>query len=147
MGITSDTARKRIAYITIALVILSLAYLAGQGFRSRRQVAPPDLAGGLERDNRQLGEADLERLFPDIVLRAKKGDEKLIALTFDDGPDDVYTPAVLDVLFIAAWRTSISPDNPSGCLAPPKPSGDVFSLHNATSHLRESYARTSIRVP
>ncbi len=98
MGITSDTARKRIAYITIALVILSLAYLAGQGFRSRRQVAPPDLAGGLERDNRQLGEADLERLFPDIVLRAKKGDEKLIALTFDDGPDDVYTPAVLDVL-------------------------------------------------
>ncbi len=98
MGHTAGSARKGIAYIILALSILSLAYLASPGFRIKQQGTPPELAGGLERDNRMLGEADLERLFPEIVLRAGKGNEKLIALTFDDGPDDIYTPAVLDVL-------------------------------------------------
>lgn len=95
---TQTTARRTIAFVILALAVISVAYLASPGFRAGRQGTPPDLAGGLERDNRMLGEADLERLFPDIVLRAAKGNEKIIALTFDDGPDDVYTPAVLDVL-------------------------------------------------
>ncbi|MGI6620244.1 MAG: polysaccharide deacetylase family protein [Bacillota bacterium] len=98
MGNTAENARKTVSYAILVLAVLSLAYLAGPGFKAKRGVTPPHLAGGLERDNRLLGESELERLFPDIVLRARKGDEKLIALTFDDGPDDVYTPAVLDVL-------------------------------------------------
>ena len=58
--------------------------------RFQDKAGTPQAVGGLG-DNRMLGEADLERLFSEIVLRAGKGNEKLIALTFDDGPDDIYT--------------------------------------------------------
>lgn len=98
MGFVTGTMKKSIAYIILASAIVSLGYIASPGFRLKGQITPPMLAGGLEKDNRLLGEADLERLYPDIVLRQRKGNEKVIALTFDDGPDNVYTPAVLDVL-------------------------------------------------
>jgi peptidoglycan/xylan/chitin deacetylase (PgdA/CDA1 family) len=39
----------------------------------------------------------LERLMPELVYRVKT-DEPLVALTFDDGPDPIYTPQVLAIL-------------------------------------------------
>ncbi len=67
--------------------------------RAAREAAMvSDLAGGPERDNRVLGEFDLARIYPDLVLRQGRAGRKTVALTFDDGPDNQYTPQVLDAL-------------------------------------------------
>lgn len=98
MRLFGQGARKSMAFVFLAVAAAAIAYVIASDFRDELRAAPPELAGGLERDNRMLGEADLERLFPEVVLRQRKGNEKLVALTFDDGPDDVYTPAILDIL-------------------------------------------------
>lgn len=36
--------------------------------------------------------------YEDIIIKKGNKDEKIVALTFDDGPDDVFTPQVLDIL-------------------------------------------------
>ncbi len=80
-----------IAGIAVVAFLALFAWYSGQD-------SPLRLAGGNERDVRNIGEYDLERLYPDIILRTGKNVGKLVCLTFDDGPDDVYTPAVLDIL-------------------------------------------------
>lgn len=50
---------------------------------------------GSEKDNRVIQNSDLSRLFPDVVYRIKETEENIVALTFDDGPDDNYTPKIL----------------------------------------------------
>jgi len=93
-----DPWQVTVAYILLAAAAVAIIYIATPRFRQTKSLSPPSLAGGLERDSRYLGEEDLERLYPNLVLRRRKGNEKVVALTFDDGPDDVYTPAILDVL-------------------------------------------------
>jgi peptidoglycan/xylan/chitin deacetylase (PgdA/CDA1 family) len=100
-----DTVKKKrtpaftgFAYVILAASVILLAFFASPLYRKIRRMSPPPLAGGAEHDNRFIGEADLERLYPNIVLRQRKGSEKFVALTFDDGPDNTFTPAVLDVL-------------------------------------------------
>ena len=36
--------------------------------------------------------------YEDIIIKHGNEDEKVIALTFDDGPDKDFTPQVLDIL-------------------------------------------------
>ena len=36
--------------------------------------------------------------YEDIIIKKGNEDEKVVALTFDDGPDEVFTPQVLDIL-------------------------------------------------
>jgi peptidoglycan/xylan/chitin deacetylase (PgdA/CDA1 family) len=59
------------------------------------------------------------RFFSNIVLRKVHAGEKVLALTFDDGPDPEYTPLLLDVLkendvkgtfFVLADKASKYPD-------------------------------------
>jgi len=60
-----------------------------------------ELSGGSERDNRGFPQrkiVDLASLFPDIFFREGSPKVKKVALTFDDGPDSVYTPQILDIL-------------------------------------------------
>lgn len=40
----------------------------------------------------------LQTKYPDLMIYKVETNEKVIALTFDDGPDERYTPEVLDVL-------------------------------------------------
>ena len=40
----------------------------------------------------------LQTKYPDTIMYKAETDQKIIALTFDDGPDNVHTPKVLDVL-------------------------------------------------
>jgi len=82
----------------ILVILLVMLALYNSPARQQRAAQPPKLAGGPERDVRKIGEQDLERLYPGIVLRMGKDVGKLVCLTFDDGPDATYTPAVLDVL-------------------------------------------------
>ena len=88
------------AYLTGFILVVLLVAFAWYNSPSRenRAVQPSKLAGGPERDTRNIGEQDLERLYPNIILRTGKNVGKLVSLTFDDGPDSTYTPAVLDVL-------------------------------------------------
>ncbi|TYP57384.1 polysaccharide deacetylase family protein [Thermosediminibacter litoriperuensis] len=60
-----------------------------------------ELAGGSERDNRGFPQRkidDLSSRFPKLFYREGPRNVRLVALTFDDGPDSVYTPQILDVL-------------------------------------------------
>jgi len=90
--------KKAAPYITGILVVIILTLLAYRSAPRRSPDDPLPLRGGNERDNRAIGEIDLEKLYPGLVLRSAKGPEKIVALTFDDGPDRVYTPKVLDIL-------------------------------------------------
>ncbi len=84
--------------IILVLAVTAFAYYTGPLAQARRNLSQVRLKGGSERDNRLLGEMDLARIYPDLILREAKGKDKVVALTFDDGPDRVYTPKVLDVL-------------------------------------------------
>lgn len=53
---------------------------------------------GTEKEHRQLQVHDLASLYPKLVFRAGNPDRPLISLTFDDGPDNRYTPQILDIL-------------------------------------------------
>lgn len=43
-------------------------------------------------------ESDTLTDYESIIIKRGRNDEKLIALTFDDGPDEDFTPQILDVL-------------------------------------------------
>ncbi len=88
------------SWLTGILLVVFIAVFAWYTGPSRGASAaqPSRLAGGPERDVRKIGEQDLERLYPNLVLRTGKNVGKLVSLTFDDGPDTTYTPALLDVL-------------------------------------------------
>ena len=80
------------------------------------------LKGGSERDNRGFPQREIEdlvTLFPEVFYRSGPLDEKRVALTFDDGPDSVYTPQMLDILkehdvkatfFLVGNRVELFPD-------------------------------------
>ncbi|MEG0855075.1 MAG: polysaccharide deacetylase family protein [Terrisporobacter sp.] len=36
--------------------------------------------------------------YEDLIIKNGNGNEKILALTFDDGPDEVFTPQILDIL-------------------------------------------------
>ncbi|WP_126428559.1 polysaccharide deacetylase family protein [Brevibacillus marinus] len=66
-----------------------------------RKRPTPDLAGGAERKVRAphpMTLADLHRKYPTTFRLSGTSTKRQVALTFDDGPDLVYTPRVLDVL-------------------------------------------------
>jgi len=60
-----------------------------------------DLAGGPERAVRGFPKreiVDLITMYPELFIASGDSEDKKVALTFDDGPDDVFTPQILDVL-------------------------------------------------
>ncbi len=81
-----------------------------------------ELSGGSERDNRGFPQrkiVDLVSMFPELFYRQGPSNVKRVALTFDDGPDSVYTPQILDILrkekvkatfFIIGERAKLFPD-------------------------------------
>lgn len=91
-------SEKLIAGAVLVALIAAFAYFTNPTVQERRALEQVRLKGGSERDNRPVGEIDLVRLYPDIILRLGPTDTKTVALTFDDGPDMQYTPQVLDVL-------------------------------------------------
>ena len=77
---------------------------AGEGTGSVRMQAKddtPDLADGPERKLREpkpMTLADLRAKYSSTFVLQGPGNRREVALTFDDAPDDVFTPMVLDVL-------------------------------------------------
>ena len=59
---------------------------------------PKKTSDGPEMSNRQPQVVDLVKLYPKIVKRQGSSKTANIALTFDDGPDNRYTPKILDIL-------------------------------------------------
>ncbi|WP_018130257.1 polysaccharide deacetylase family protein [Effusibacillus pohliae] len=65
------------------------------------QAQTPNLEDGKEHDVREphpLSLADLRRKYPSTFILSGPPTKRQVALTFDDGPDTVFTPQVLDVL-------------------------------------------------
>ncbi|WP_199614855.1 polysaccharide deacetylase family protein [Paenibacillus alkalitolerans] len=72
-----------------------------QGVRPLAETPAPNLAGGPEHHVRKVKPASnwlMQRKYPNTVVLQGLRTKKQIALTFDDGPDRRFTPAVLDVL-------------------------------------------------
>lgn len=94
----------------VALVLLASQMALPRAFMPRKTHPSPErpapetagllsiYADGPEAEERLASEADLARLYPDIVFRHGSPQKAQVALTFDDGPDDTYTPGILDVL-------------------------------------------------
>lgn len=80
------------------------------------------LSGGSERDNRGFPQRqieDLASLYPKLFFREGSAKTKKVALTFDDGPDSVYTEQIMDILkehnikatfFLIGKRAQLFPD-------------------------------------
>lgn len=61
----------------------------------------PMLAGGPEeplREPKPMTLSDLRKKYPSTFVFSGSGDQREVALTFDDAPDDIFTPLVLDAL-------------------------------------------------
>lgn len=73
----------------------------GPTVQSVDKTQTPNLQDGKEGDVRQpqpLSLADLRRKYPSIFILSGPPSKRQVALTFDDGPDTVFTPQILDVL-------------------------------------------------
>lgn len=97
--------KKNYGLLTMMILLLSLAIFAVKGdiFRKPQQIMPEDLdlAGGPEKEVRGFPKremVDLITMYPELFIASGDSEEKKVALTFDDGPDDIFTPQILDVL-------------------------------------------------
>jgi len=75
--------------------------LQQQEAKQVKQAETPELAGGDEqrvREPHPVTLADLHRKYPRTFKLSGLPTQRQVALTFDDGPDAVYTPQVLDML-------------------------------------------------
>ncbi|MEW6623483.1 MAG: polysaccharide deacetylase family protein [Bacillota bacterium] len=97
--------RKQL-YIIFGLLILSI-FLVWNFIIPQDTARKPipfeefDLAGGPERYGRGFPQReiiDLATEFFGVFHRSGPEEQKIIALTFDDGPDDNFTPKILDIL-------------------------------------------------
>lgn len=59
---------------------------------------PQPLAGGTERMTRPPEDIEISRVYPGLVFRFGPSNKRQVALTFDDAPDNNFTPQILDVL-------------------------------------------------
>ncbi|HET7559015.1 MAG TPA: polysaccharide deacetylase family protein [Limnochordia bacterium] len=122
--------RSTLAWIT-GLGLLLIAGLTGYGFGwpnlhflrlaalgDQPSDGLPD-SNGTERMNRLAEPLDLVGMFPNLVFRQGLKWPKMIALTFDDGPDYRFTPQILNILdqkgvqatfFITGVRAEAAPD-------------------------------------
>lgn len=62
------------------------------------EVPKPKTSDGPEYNNRQVTVTDLVKLFPKLITRQGSPKGTSLALTFDDGPDQQYTPQILNTL-------------------------------------------------
>ncbi|WP_327204846.1 polysaccharide deacetylase family protein [Paenibacillus sp. DMB20] len=80
----------------------------------------PNLASGKEQNVRSphlLSLSDLQKKYRSTFLLNGPSTKREVALTFDDAPDDIFTPQVLDVLkqegvkatFFCGWKPDRSP--------------------------------------
>src|SRR5689334_6334934 len=64
----------------------------------QKQPSPGERAVTMDADNRFAVSEKMTRLPEPYEIRQYGWKEKTVALTFDDGPDPIYTPKILDVL-------------------------------------------------
>lgn len=112
-----------VGLITIGLIILAGIWIFNsdepKGLAGRESF---DLAGGPESEKRGFPQreiVDLAYEYPKVFLRNGYREEKKVALSFDDGPDNIYTVQILDTLkekdvqatfFIIGRRAEVFPE-------------------------------------
>ncbi len=81
--------KKSLFIVSLSLIfIVSIFYL---NKNEHKEVMSID-------DNTMNISSDILNDYDDIIIKHGNSEEKLIALTFDDGPDKDFTPQVLDIL-------------------------------------------------
>lgn len=76
---------KRIMYVLPAIMLFILGV-----YTYKEKINNTEEVSNLQSDN--ISE------YESIIIKRGRSDEKLIALTFDDGPDEDFTPQILDTL-------------------------------------------------
>ena len=97
-----------------------LLFIAGLFFSMIAGSVSPSYAGtAAPNTGKQMSLAELKKKFPEFLILNGPGDEKKVALTFDDAPDAVYTRPILQVLrehnveatfFLVGYRAEEMPD-------------------------------------
>lgn len=82
----------------IAIPPSAVAPKVPQGEKPPGATAPPPLPPASKKTVYQNNIPKLMAQFPGSIFLSGKRDKKVVALTFDDGPDDIYTPRILDIL-------------------------------------------------
>lgn len=108
----------RFRWVVVCFVVLCVSFGCTQNDKQKRQQiqpnakseqsktlqtesATPNLAGGPEKQVRKphpLSLADLRKKYRSTFILNGPPSKREVALTFDDAPDDQFTPLVLDVL-------------------------------------------------
>ena len=78
---------KKIILILGALLIITI------GYSIKNQTLKNNEVGVFN-----YSSSDIMRDYEDIIIKKGNENQKVVALTFDDGPDEVYTPQILDIL-------------------------------------------------
>ncbi|RDY26334.1 oligosaccharide deacetylase [Romboutsia weinsteinii] len=76
---------KKVAYTLFTVLLIGLAIYSFSRYDEKTSQA-------MNLEN------DIINDYEDIIIKRGNEDEKIVALTFDDGPDKDYTPQVLDIL-------------------------------------------------
>ena len=75
------------------ILILGVLLIATVGYSINSQTLKDKEIGTFN-----YSSSDIMKDYEDIIIKKGNDDQKVVALTFDDGPDEVYTPQVLDIL-------------------------------------------------
>ncbi|MGE5557030.1 MAG: LysM peptidoglycan-binding domain-containing protein [Bacillota bacterium] len=91
-------------YWIAALAIAGLLLISGLEYYKEKNnwrffsgIMPPQNEGS-EKSHRQPAIMDLASLYPQYIMRMGSPKYRRVALTFDDGPDNKYTPQILNIL-------------------------------------------------
>ena len=133
-------------------------YYDGQGEILRVSAVPADGSRQIDYDpSRQLILSETMRSFPSpyIITRWGSSDPKAVALTFDDGPDPVYTPRILDVLkkyqvpatfFVIGSEGDLHPDILKEVVAAGDEIGNHTYTHPDVSAISENQLRLELNA-
>ncbi len=61
-------------------------------------ILSPEIGDGSENEHRELTMENIVQIYGDTIFRFNRQTEKTVALTFDDGPDQEFTPQILKIL-------------------------------------------------
>ncbi|MDF1509584.1 polysaccharide deacetylase family protein [Robertmurraya sp. DFI.2.37] len=93
--------KKALTWISFCFVLLFSLFANGDLIQGQQPQGLPQLEGGSENKERvryPISNYLLQERYPETVVLSGPQTSRMVALTFDDGPDPRFTPQILDIL-------------------------------------------------
>ncbi|WP_019155326.1 polysaccharide deacetylase family protein [Robertmurraya massiliosenegalensis] len=88
-------------WLALCLIVAFSLFTRVEGIHGQQPQGLPQLEGGSENKERvryPVSNFLLQERYPETVVLSGPQSSKMVALTFDDGPDPRFTPQILDIL-------------------------------------------------